>query len=578
MAKRGDKVTKAPNMAGGAKATSMVAALRGQGHPGVSGGARSTPTGVVAPGSVRRDFSKPIQPSLYNEIAQNTVRDAIASLDTGGNWFSPLQPVAPFGPPNVNYPRTFDYRTGINLDIRPAKLDMFNMLRTMSRSWGLLRTVIETRKDQFMRMPHQFQIKGKPRAKDARLEELNKFFRRPDGKNTFSRWKRLILEDMLVIDAATIYVWRNKLGQPMALDVLDGATIKPLIDDAGRRPSAPDPAYQQIIKGLPMTNWSENDIRYMPMRPLPDMPIYGYSPVEQILAEITAGIKRLAYQVGFWTEGSMPELIISVPDGWSPQQLAQYQGMFDAMMSGNTNFKSKVRFMPGGMKPFDIKNANGEALKADIDEWWARLICYAYGVSPQPFIRMMNRSTAQSAQQQAEEEGLHPVMLWFKEELMDPVIQEDFGYDDIEFVFLPNPEVDQAKQATILATYVKEGIMERDEAREQLGLDSKGGPARELIVDTPLGPMPLKETIEAARLKAQDMPNEIARTAEAHKADVGKTKAEAVAAKKPDPAPAPVAGKPAAKKPGVGKAAAPLLDEGAEGRDTRYWRRRAWDV
>lgn len=572
------KVIKAPNIAGG-RTTSIVPAARGLAHPGVS--QDRSPTGVIAPGAVRRDFSKPIQDSLYNEIAQNTVRDAIASLDLGGNWFSPLQPVQPFGPPKVNYPRTFDYRTGINLDIRPGKLDMFTMLRGMSRSWGLLRTVIETRKDQFMRMPHAFQIKGKPRAKDPRLQELNQFFRRPDGKNTFSRWKRLILEDMLVIDAATVYVWRNKLGQPIALDVLDGATIKPLIDDAGRRPSYPDPAYQQIIKGLPMTNWSERDIRYMPMRPVPDMPIYGYSPVEQILAEITAGIKRLAYQVGFWTEGSMPELMVSVPDSWTPTQLAQYQGMFDALMSGNTNYKSKVRFMPGGMKPFDIKNANGEALKADIDEWWARLICYAYGVSPQPFIRMMNRSTAQSAQQQAEEEGLHPVMLWFKEELMDPLIQEDWGYDDIEFVFLPNPEVDQAKQATILGTYVKEGIMERDEAREQLGLDRIGGPASELVVDTPLGPMALKETVNAAKLKANDQPNDLQRTQEAHDAEIGKTKAETIAAKRPDPkpvvaAPGTAGAKPVAK-PGVGKAADPLLEPEEVG-DVRRWRRRAWNV
>lgn len=553
------KRTKAPNAVAGATTTSLGGVAGGL-HPLVA--QNQTPQAqanrnrrpvIGPPGPPVNDYTRVNDHSIYNELARDYVREAIETLDTSGNWFSPFQPIQPFGPPNVMYPRTFDYRTGLNLDIQPQRTNVFAMLRTMSRSWGLLRTVIETRKDQFMRMPHAFQVKGAPRKKSKYIDELNAFFVRPDGKNTFSRWKRLLLEDMLVIDAATIFKWKSVTGHPLAYDVIDGATIKPLIDDAGRRPTAPDPAYQQIIKGLPMTNWTEDDIRYAPMRPVPDIPIYGYSPVEQILAEITAGIKRLSYQVSFWTEGSMPELIITAPEAWTPTQLAQYQGMFDAMMSGNTPYKSKVRFVPGGMKPFDIKNANGEALKAEIDEWWARLICYAFSVSPQPFIKMMNRSTAQSAQQQAEEEGLHPVMLWFKEEIMDPIVQEDFGYDDIEFNFLPNPEVDQAKQADILKTYVSTGIMEINEAREQLGLDKMPG-GDQLIFETGTGPVPLKETLDAARLRANDVPNEIQRTQEKHtndmKVDRLKAKQKPVAAVK--------------KAGGVGEDAdTPFVEEGS---------------
>lgn len=564
------RTVKGPALAPGSAVTSMSTHPLVSGQHAPSGKApprdrsqRNNQRGSLEPANRTQDFSKPDQGSLYNELAHNYVRDAISTLDTSGNWFSPFQPVAPFGPPGTDYPRTYDYTTGVNLNINPGRLTFYQSLRALSRSWGILRTVIETRKDQFMRMPHAFQVKGAPRKKNKRIDELNQFFLRPDGKNTFSRWKRLLLEDMLTIDAATVFKWKSMLGTPLAYDVLDGTTIKCLIDDAGRRPTAPDPAYQQIIKGLPMTNWSEDDIRYMPMRPVPDAPMYGYSPVEQILAEITAGIKRLAYQVSFWTEGSMPELIITAPDAWTPTQLAQYQGMFDAMMSGNTPYKSKVRFVPGGMKPFDIKNANGEALKADIDEWWARLICYAFGVSPQPFIKMMNRSTAQTAQAQAEEEGLHPVMLWFKEELMDPIVQEDFGYDDIEFNFLPNPEVDQTKQMTILTGYVKEGIMERNEARMELGLDNLPG-GDELVVDTPNGPVPLVEAVEAARVQLQDAPNEVARKQEAHDTDMKATKATARGPKAPaaagaSGAPRSNAGKrpPAttANRAGVGKAA-----------------------
>jgi hypothetical protein len=36
-----------------------------------------------------------------------------------------------------------------------------------------------------------------------------------------------------------------------ALEPVDGATIRRVLDNTGRTPLPPDPAYQQIIKGLP---------------------------------------------------------------------------------------------------------------------------------------------------------------------------------------------------------------------------------------------------------------------------------------------------------------------------------------
>jgi hypothetical protein len=60
----------------------------------------------------------------------------------------------------------------------------------------------------------------------------------------------MLLEEMLVIDAATLYPRYNRGGALYALDIIDGATIKPLIGEDGRAPESPDPAYQQILKGI----------------------------------------------------------------------------------------------------------------------------------------------------------------------------------------------------------------------------------------------------------------------------------------------------------------------------------------
>jgi hypothetical protein len=511
--------------------TLTMGASQTQLHPGVSAG--NAPTGnqnAVRP--PRNPIGTPGTaygggPSIYNELAGRQPKNTIDEVDLDGNWYSPFQPIEPFGPPYVNYPRAFDYRTGWNLDYGPVRINFMRQLQTMSRSWGILRTVIETRKDQFMRQDWAFQKKGNPKAKSKQIDELNDFFKRPDGRKTFSSWKRMLLEDLFVIDSPSIYKWRAANGKPLALTVIDGATIKPLIDDTGQIPMYPNPAFQQIIKGLPMVNFDLSELLYAPMRPTPQTPVWGYSPVEQIFVEIGVGIKRLFYQNSFWTDGSMPELIITVPEGWTAQQTTLFQAHFDALMAGNIALKSRVRFVPGGMKPFDIKNANGDALKADIDEWWARLICFAFSISPTPFIKQMNRATAESAQDASEEEGLLPTNTWFKEEIMDPIIQEDFGYDDIEFNFTPQKEVDPVKQQTVVTGYVKEGIMTRDEGREQIGLDAMGGEAAVLTVTTATGPVPLEETVAANRAQAEAKPDELDRQQESHEVNIKNQKAQA---------------------------------------------------
>jgi Phage portal protein len=422
----------------------------------------------------------------------NDIRD----VDIDSNWFTPMQPVWPFGPPFVTYPREWDYPVGINLEYISKRQQLYAQLRLMSRSWGILRTVLETRIDQMMRIPWEFQLRDQPEKKDKRIDELKAFFKRPDGKQSYDQWTRRLLTDLFVIDAPCIYRgWRRRDGKPYVLEVIDGAMIKPLIDDAGRAPDYPSPAYQQVTKGLPMVNFDETELIYAPMRPQPDLPIYGYSPVEQIYMELTQGIRRLLYQVNFWNEGTIPDVWANTPEDWTPGQVAQFQALHDALYGGNMAMKSKVRFMPGGVSPTAVKGSAGELLKSEYDEWLARIVCFAFSISPQPFVKEMNRATAETAQAQAESEGLHPLMTWFKNCVMDRIIEEDFGYDDIEQVWLPEKEVDEGKQADTLTKYVKGGIMKVNEARTKIGLP----PVPEgntLIIETASGGVPLTHAIE----------------------------------------------------------------------------------
>jgi hypothetical protein len=50
----------------------------------------------------------------------------------------------------------------------------------------------------------------------------------------------MLFEDMLVIDAACLYPRLTRAGALNSFDVIDGATIKPLIGEDGRAPAPPD--------------------------------------------------------------------------------------------------------------------------------------------------------------------------------------------------------------------------------------------------------------------------------------------------------------------------------------------------
>ena len=194
----------------------------------------------------------------------------------------------------------------------------------------MLRLVIETRKDQMERQrwrirPRAGKLKRNGASLDAdtraRIAAIEHFFHKPDGVTRWKTWLRALLEDMFVIDAATLFCQRTRSGQLFALHQLDGATIKRVIDDWGRTPLpytdadgmiVYPPAYQQVLKGMPAVNYSARDIIYRP-RNVRAHKVYGYSPVQQVLMTVNIALRRQLWQLDYFTEGSVPDALIGVP-------------------------------------------------------------------------------------------------------------------------------------------------------------------------------------------------------------------------------------------------------------------------
>jgi HK97 family phage portal protein len=425
---------------------------------------------------------------------------------TGADWFGPLNPMSPTAPPEVRG-RQFDFPSGFNLIQVPRAYDAisFGEMRGLADSYDILRLVIETRKDQMEKLEWTIKPKvsssGKVKAQvsDKVVDEITAFFERPDGVNDWGTWLRSLLEDLFVIDAPTLYCHETLGGQLLGLEQIDGATVKRVIDDWGRTPKDPIPAYQQVLKGMPAVNYTNEEMIYLP-RNVRAHKVYGFSPVEQVIMTVNIGLRRQLFQLQYYTEGNIPEALVGTPDLWTPSQIQQFQDAFDAMLAGNTANRRKIKFVPGGVAKTFVPTKEVQ-LTNETDEWLARVVCFCFSISPQPFTKQMNRATAATAQEAALEEGLAPVMNWVKR-LVNRVIQKYWPNSGLVFDWLEEEEVDQTAQADQLVKYVDSGVYTANEAREMLG-QSPMPEGSKLRIKTGAGAVPLDQAEKNAEIAAQ---------------------------------------------------------------------------
>lgn len=409
------------------------------------------------------------------------LRAAFQYVSTGrADWFGPGEPMPSVAPEDVAG-RALDFPVGYNKNLAPRALEpvSFSQLRILADSYDLMRLVIETRKDQVSRMVWNVKPRDPKQMPDGRCERIKAFLRQPDREHDWDVWIRALIEDMLVIDAATIYPRKTRGGELYSLDLIDGATIKRVIGSDGRTPTE-GPAYQQILKGVVAGQFSRDEILYR-VRNWRSHRIYGLSPVEQVITTVNIALRRQIHQLQYYTEGNIPEALAGVPESWTVEQIRQFQDYWDSLMEGNTAKRRHLKFVPGGLEYQPTKDS---VLKDAYDEWLARIVCFAFGISPQPFIKEMNRATAEVSSATAKEEGLAPVLAWVKNSL-DLVIGRYFGAPDLEFDWVEGGEIDPKTKAEIHKVYVEAKVLTPDEVREELGRDRLTPEQREALAPRP---------------------------------------------------------------------------------------------
>ncbi|MHB9861970.1 phage portal protein [Streptomyces sp. YIM S03343] len=406
--------------------------------------------------------------------------------------FSPGLPISPYDGYSRT-PRAHDYVTGYNISARPKSHERvsFDTLRGLIDAYDVAQMCIWHRIDSIRALDWSLVPKrGFSGDADAAIDLGMAALATPDGQTPFPTWFATWLYDILAYDAGTLYRRRNRAGRAIGLSVVDGTTIAPLLDYWGRSPEAPAPAYMQYANGVPWNQLTRRDLIYVPFRPRSNSP-YGHAPMESILLNANTDLRFQQYFLQRFTDGNIPEAFASAPEGWTPQQIEEFQGLWDAAMYGDQATKHQIRWMPGGGK---IEWSNEKDFSDSFSLFLMRKTCAAYHIVPSDlgFTETVNKSSGETQADVQHRVGDLPLVTHVQG-ILTSFLQHDLQLP-LEFSFDTGQEKeDRLTLAQAWQIYIDTGMASADEGREEL-LGLPGDPARPTprFYNTPnSGPVPL---------------------------------------------------------------------------------------
>lgn len=420
-------------------------------------------------------------------------------------------------------PRRWQYPVWFNLPTQPGmegtNLISFQQLIFYAQASTFVRACIDRRVEEILGLewdivPTKIAEKsmGNDQAsrddfEERRLKAIN-FFKRPDPDyDTFHNWLKVCLEDVFVIDALSLYLHPTRVpgkglfGSNLAsLEVIDGSTIKPLVDLSGSRPQPPNVAFQQYLWGVPrldlmdvvipsevdeddfgamVREYRGDQLLYLPYHRTARNP-YGLSPVAKSVVPIEIELRKQKYVLEYYREGNVPASFISIGNAESPTQVRQWQDALDAVV-GDTAARHQVTILPTGST---INEMHTNAFNDSYDMTNKEEILAAFGLTAMEMgllpggksSGLGGKGVSEQQQELQIRAATQPLLNYLKRNLFDYILQTVAGQADMQWYWHVNAEDDPKDQMDQLAAAINVGLRTRDEARVMMGLQPFGLP------------------------------------------------------------------------------------------------------
>lgn len=336
---------------------------------------------------------------------------------------APLIPQTALSPGGM--PRGWQFPVGYNISVQPRSTEAtsFDTLRNLAMLYDGIQLCEQVWLDTVAKL--NLQIKPRPEitaelgksASDSKYSDkirfYTDFFAMPDVGNGYDlkSWLRAAVRDQLQIDAVAIYVRRTRGGGVYSLELVDGSTVKPLIDPRGRRPLPPFPSYQQFIYGVPAGLYTSEEMIYQRETTRTES-IYGLSRVERIILRINQALRKENKDLARFTDGNTPPGILQPPDDgsqWTPETLLAYQEMWDALLAGNDQARSRIKVIQPGSQ---LTTLQEQDIFVDFDRFLLNVTaaCYSMTMADLGFTENVNKSSGESQQNVFYRRAVQPLM------------------------------------------------------------------------------------------------------------------------------------------------------------------------
>ena len=442
--------------------------------------------------------------------------------------FAPGLPLIPgaLNPLNPNTgrpdPRRYEYLVAQNINVSENRLVPFKTLRAAADQIDILRRCIEVRKAKLTGLEWDIVLTDSASERisaesggshlramaDARdkfapeIARMRKFWETPDPANGlgFTDWLSMAIEEMDVLDALAIWPQATVGGDIRGFQILDGATIKPLIDDRGMRPDpSVGPAFQQILYGFPRSEFtatiddeaadgefSSDELAYL-IRNRRANTVYGYSPTERALPMADIYLRRQQWLRAEFTDGVMPKTFLELPESanLTPEQIRAYENIFNDDLAGQTEQRNRMRFLlPGATLKFE--EGYQEKFSDRLDDYLITSITGHFGVLPTEIGFSAKGGMGSSGHQAGEAEaaeqiGTIPTARWLSEQISNLSYRWLGMPRELEFRLAPSERSNTEEAAKRDDIRKRSAGMTVNEGRADLGLP---------LIDAPEADMP----------------------------------------------------------------------------------------
>jgi len=442
--------------------------------------------------------------------------------------FAPGLPLIPgaLNPLNPNTgrpdPRRFEYLVAQNINVSENRLVPFKTLRAAADQIDILRRCIEVRKAKLTGLEWDIVLTDAASERisaesggnhlramaDARekfapeIARMRKFWETPDPANGlgFTDWLSMAIEEMDVLDALAIWPEATVGGEIRGLQILDGSTIKPLIDDRGMRPDpSVGPAFQQILYGFPRSEFSatiddeaadgefsSDELAYL-VRNRRANSVYGYSPTERALPMADIYLRRQQWLRAEFTDGVMPKTFLELPESanLTPEQIRAYENIFNDDLAGQTEQRNRMRFLlPGATLKFE--EGYQEKFSDRLDDYLITSITGHFGVLPTEIGFSAKGGLGGSGHQAGEAEaaeqiGTIPTARWLSQQISNLSYRWLGMPRELEFRLAPSERSNTEEAAKRDDIRKRSAGMTVNEGRADLGLP---------LIDAPEADMP----------------------------------------------------------------------------------------